>query len=289
MILITGHKGFVGGYITKELDSRGLEWVGYDLVERNDIRDRFNLESFFMENKIDTVIHLAALANPIKSMMFPVEYVNTNILGTHNLLDCAKRYGVKQFIFFSSSSVYGGNIPPNNENEHYAPTSVYATTKVTGELLVKSSDVPYTIIRPFTLYGLNGRKDQVIYKWINLLKQNKPITILGDGTTKRGYTYINDLAKTVVDVIGNDKALNETFNLGGEEVVAIQELADIFKETIECEIELKPEIQYAPLLKGDTYQNFADITKAKEILGYNPTKNFRKNIEDIIRKELCQS
>lgn len=240
-----------------------------------------------MENKIDTVIHLAALANPIKSMMFPDEYIKTNINGTQNLLDCAKRYGVKQFIFFSSSSVYGGNVPPNKEDEQYAPTSIYATSKVTGELLVKSSDIPYTIIRPFTLYGTDGRKDQVVYKWINLLKQGKPITILGDGTTKRGYTYINDFVKTVIDTVNNDKAINETFNLGGEEIISIQELADIFKETIECEIELKPEIQYAPLLKGDTYENFADVSKAKEILGYNPTKNFRKNIENIIKKELC--
>ena len=289
LILVTGHRGFVGGHLTNYLDQQGIKWVGYDLVDGFDIRDKFKLESTFMEHPIDVVIHLAALASPIKSMMFPDEYVDTNIKGTQNLLECAKRYKIKRFISFSSSSVYGDQAPPNSEKEPYMPTSIYGITKTTSELLVKASDVPYTIIRPFTLYGLNGRKDQVIYKWINFLKQKKPITILGDGTTKRGYTYINDLVKAVVDLIDNKKAENETFNLGGTEVVTIEELAKLFQDTIKCEIDWKPEIQYAPLLKGDVYANYADISKAKELIGYDPPQNFRKNIENIIKHELCET
>jgi UDP-glucuronate 4-epimerase len=283
-ILITGHRGFVGGHLTKYLDDNKISWVGFDLVEGNDIRDRYKLGSVFYENKIDTIIHLAALANPVKSQMFPDEYLKTNVQGTQNILECSKLYGVKHLIFFSSSCVYGNQTPPNNELQPYDPQSVYAISKVAGEMLVRASDVPYTIIRPFTLYGMNGRKDQVVYKWINMLKDGKPITIYGDGTTKRGYTNIDYLVKTVVGLT----PMNETFNLGGTEVITVYELADIFQKVLKCEINKVPEIQYLPLLKGDTYNNSADITKAKEMLGYNPPEEFEKNITEIIKHELCQ-
>jgi len=288
MILVTGHRGFVGGHLTKYLDDKGLPWIGYDLVDGNDIRDKYKLGSFFYDNKIDVVIHLAALANPIKSIMFPDEYFNTNINGVQNLLALAKQYNIKHFISFSSSSIYGSQTPPNNEEQGYQPESIYAVSKTAGELLVKSSDVPYTIIRPFTLYGLNGRKDQVIYKWINILKEKKPITIFGEGSTKRGYTHVDYFVRTVVDLIGNPKAIGEVFNLGGTEVITVYELADIFKETLSCEINYKPEIQFAPLLKGDVFNNSADITKANNILGYNPPKTLKENIVSIIKKELCR-
>src|SRR3990167_7205882 len=142
MILITGHRGFVGGHLTKFLDEKEVKWIGYDLVDGNDIRNRFKLNNIFFENEIDMVIHLAALASPLKSMMFPDEFISTNINGTQYLLECAKRHGVKQIIAFSSSSVYGEAKPPSREDDPMLPTSIYAITKLTSEYLIKASDVP---------------------------------------------------------------------------------------------------------------------------------------------------
>jgi len=286
MILITGHRGFVGGHLTKFLDEKEVKWIGYDLVDGNDIRNRFKLNNIFFENEIDMVIHLAALASPLKSMMFPDEFISTNINGTQYLLECAKRHGVKQIIAFSSSSVYGEAKPPSREDDPMLPTSIYAITKLTSEYLIKASDVPYTIIRPFTLYGLNGRPDQVVYKWINLIKQGKPITIYGDGTSRRGYTFIDDLVQGVFSTIGNEKAMNQVFNLGGTEIFNVYQLGDIFKRVVECQVNNEPTIQFAPLLKGDIYENWADISKARELLGYSPQENFEKNLEAIIKAEI---
>lgn len=279
MILITGHKGFVGSHLTKLLDEMKIEWIGYDLVEGNDIRNRLQLENYFLDNRIDAVIHLAALVHPIKSMMFPDEYISTNVNGTHYLLDCAKRHNVKHFVFFSSSSIYGNQQPPNSEDSPYMSESIYAMSKASGEMLVRASGVPYTIIRPFTIYGENGRKDQVIYKWLNMHKDGRPITVFGNGSSKRGYTYVKDLIEGILTILAKPKiSVNQTFNLGGTEIISINDLAEIFKDSLGAKIE------YLPLPKGDVYENWADITKAQKMLGYNPKENFRKNVLEIISK-----
>lgn len=270
MVLITGDKGFVGSHLTKIL----TDYVGYDLVDGFDIKNEYQLETVFENNHIDTVIHLAALAGVRKSNLFPDDYISTNINGTLNIVEACKRHNVKHLIFFSSSSVYGNQTPPNKESDVCDPIAPYGITKLAGELLVKSSGVPYTIIRPFSLYGENGRKDQIFYKWINQIKQGKPITLFGDGTAKRGFTYVGDLINGLLLIL-NRGADNETYNIGGSEIITINEIVDILKEELDCKIDRQP----AP--KEDILQNWADISKIKE-LGFEPKVIFKNKLKEII-------
>ena len=291
MILLTGHKGFIGSCLLDTLQKMKTnklirdDVMGYDLLEGDDIRDEFKLYRLFKDNNINTVIHCAALAGVRSGEDFPEQYISTNVWGTKNLLKMSEQYGVEKFIFFSSSSVYGENTPPNKESDETNPTSTYAISKLAGELLVKNSNVPSIIIRPFTVYGENGRPDQVIYKWINQIKAGKPITFFGDGTTKRGYTYVGDLVYGIVKLlISNDvwrEHTGETFNLGGNQIVTLQELVDIFSKTIS-----NFKINKLPLPQADVHDNWADITKAKEYLSFKPQTDFKKKVISIIESEL---
>lgn len=274
MVLITGDKGFVGSHLTKQLK----EYVGYDLVDGFDIRNKYQLETIFENYHIDTVIHLAALAGVRKSKLFPDEYISTNVTGTLNIIDCCKRHNVKHLISISSSSVYGNQEPPNSEESECQPIALYGMTKLMGELLVKNSGVPYTIIRPFSLYGENGRRDQIFYKWLNQIKEGKPITFFGDGSAKRGFTYVGDFVDGLMLVLRNG-ASNETYNIGCEEVVTMSDILGILKESVEFEID------HQPSPKEDILQNWADISKIKG-LGYVPKTRFRDKLKEIIKKEL---
>ena len=285
MILVTGHRGFIGQRLCQELRDKGHEFVGYDLVSGDDIRDYFKLSNVFEKEGVDIVIHLAARAGVRTGEEFPEEFITTNIIGTQNLLKLAKKFNCKHFVFFSSSSVYGSEPSPNKEDDRLAPESLYGITKQTGEELVKASGLRSTIIRPFTVYGENGRKDQVMFKWINQINVGKPITFYGDGKTKRGYTYVGDLVDGVINELGRKRDKErppcEIFNLGGEEVFSLEELLNIFKDT-------KPDIKVRrlPLPKGDVPENWGDISKAKREIGFNPNSSFYENVKRIISKEI---
>lgn len=285
-VLITGHKGFIGTHLAFKLivDRPDVQWLGYDLQDGVDIRDKFKLYKTFQEFRPDVVIHLAARAGVRTGNKYPDEYISTNIIGTLNLLDLSKEFHVKHFIFFSSSSVYGDAVPPNNESQQRNPRSLYAVTKCTGEDLCSSyTQVPTTVIRPFTVYGENGRPDQVIYKWINQIKDNEAITFYGDGTSARGYTYVGDLVEGVLSVLdkGAPKSGHEVYNLGGQEVISLNDLHSIFTEKISG---FKTDIQ--PREDVDVAENWADISKAKEELGYNPDTVFVDKVKQIISNEL---
>lgn len=269
MILITGDKGFVGKHLTKEISG-----IGYDLVDGFDLRDKYQLETVIQNNHIDIVIHLGALAGVYKSNLFPDDYIDTNIKGTINLIESCKRNNVKHLIFFSSSSVYGNGTPPNKETDIPKPISVYGITKLAGELLVQSSGVPYTIIRPFSLYGEMGRKDQIFYKWLGLIKQGKSIQLFGDGTAKRGFTYVGDLVEAV-KLILEKGATNEVYNVGGEELVSMNDILNVLKEKYNFNIEILPEN------KSDIKQSQADISKIKS-LGYKQKSVFIEKLKEII-------
>lgn len=271
MILITGDKGFVGLHMDE------IPHVGYDLVDGFDILDKYQLETWFANNHIDTVIHLAALAGVHKSVLFPEDYFKTNIQGTMNVIEACKRHNVKHLIFFSSSSVYGNARPPLNETSKLEPISPYGITKVAGELLVKNSGVPYTIIRPFSLYGDKGRKDQIFYKWINQIKAKGEITLFGDGTAKRGFTNVYDLVDAVKLVL-NKGAENQILNIGGKEIITLNSVIDKLKENFSFTINRLPENG------GDIHQSWGDIIKAGARVGYSPKTNFFEELQVIINK-----
>src|SRR3990167_4575191 len=182
-ILVTGQKGFIGSHLTAKLDELGIVLEGNDFVVGNDIRDAVKLDAAVEKSQADIVIHLAALAGVRRGEDYPQEYFDTNVIGTNNLLRISKKFGIKKFIALSSSSVNGGN-----------PNSIYGASKLAMEHLVKRFELPYKfIVRPFTVYGERGRKDQVIFKWVDQYHNGKPITFYGDGTSFRTYVYAGDL------------------------------------------------------------------------------------------------
>lgn len=278
-ILITGSEGFIGDRLCEKVDS----FHSYDLLFGDDIRDKYKLEDHFQKYHFDTVIHMAARAGVRMGEAHPDEFISTNVNGTLNLLNLSKKYGVKHFIFFSSSSVYGNQQSPNKETDPLQPIGVYGSTKAMGEMLVKGSGVPYTIIRPFTVYGENGRLDQVIFKWIQQIKLGLPITVYGDGSSKRGYTYVGDLVDGVLKVLDKG-AENKTYNLGGHQIITLGELIDLFVPYLPEKY--KDALQRLPMPKEDVYENWGDISKAKNRLGWSPNTDFKTKVAEILKYEL---
>lgn len=296
-LLITGGAGFIGSHLVDRLLNENVEQITvvddfnnfyepqikrenisqhlkdprYKLAEA-DIRDRAALDQLFKQNDIDCIVHLAARAGVRPSLSEPQLYTETNINGTVNLLELARQHGIKQFVFGSSSSVYGINAKvPFSENDPIRqPISPYAATKAAGELLCHTYSHLYGLrcicLRFFTVYGPRQRPDLAIHKFAKLISQNKPIPVFGDGTTRRDYTYVDDIIDGVVAAIHYDKSDYEVFNLGESRTVELRELISL----LEKELDTHAAIDRQPPQPGDVPQTFADITKARKLLGYNP-------------------
>ena len=285
-ILITGSAGFIGSVLRKKLQEKEYSVSGYDLKNAQDIRDRFSLHKMFARIKPDVVIHLAALAGVKDGEDYTDEYVTTNITGTKNVIDMCKKHGVEKIIFFSSSSVLGDTDSPKDENAPYNPMSVYGSSKVAGEALVKNSGIEYVIVRPFTVYGPKGRNDMVIYKWIDQILSGKPITVYGEGDTSRGYTHVEDLVHGVELILDRfSQCAGEVFNLGGAEEIKMSKLIDIFSEVL-TEKERKSAVEYFPVPGYDIKRSVARIDKARGILGWEPVMKFEESLKRILRSEI---
>ena len=273
MILVTGHLGFIGSHLTKDFGKKEIEYIGYDIgmCESQDIRDKFELEKAFAENNIDCVIHLAARAGVRMGEKYPEEFLSTNVLGTENILRMCEKYKVNKAILFSSSAIYGRN------NE---PISFYGMTKKMMEMLPIRYKIPSVfIVRPFTVYGENGRKDQVIFKWINQIKEGKPITFYGSGDVLRWYTYVGDLVNGIEGMIESEKTGIRFIDLAGSRAIELKELLEIFKFILG---DIK--IDKLPLPDVDNVNNNPSGIGLEEI-GYNPKQNFEEKVREIIKKE----
>jgi len=306
-ILITGGAGFIGSHLVDRLLAEDLWQVtviddfndfydpsikraniqahlsnsAFELIEA-DIRDYHGLKQAFRATSFDCVVHLAARAGVRPSLKQPRLYVETNIIGTANLLELAREHGVKQFILGSSSSVYGTNakIPFSEDDPTFNPISPYAATKVAGELLCHTYahlyDMRILCLRFFTVYGARQRPDLAIHKFAKLISADQPIPVFGDGTTQRDYTYIDDTIAGLLAAILYDRSRYEIINLGESRTVQLCKLVSLLEKALG-----KPaKINWEPMQPGDVPQTYADITKARELLGYNP----QMQIEDGIQK-----
>ncbi|MCB2289083.1 GDP-mannose 4,6-dehydratase [Clostridium sp. CS001] len=258
------------------------------IIEEGDLRDINFLTKVFSSYTIDLVVHLAAMAGVRPSIIDPILYNEVNVSGTLNLLDLCNKFGINKFIFASSSSVYGNNrkLPFAEVDSVNFPISPYASTKKSGELLCHVYSHLYGIniacLRFFTVYGPRQRPDLAIYKFTKLISEEKQISIFGDGTSERDYTYIDDIIQ------GIDKAISwssigshkyEIFNLGRSDTIMLRYLV----ERLESELGVKANIEYLPMQPGDVAITYADISKSKEILGYNPVIKFDDGISKFVR------
>lgn len=308
-ILVTGGAGFIGSHLVDILLSEG-EWrvtvvddfndfyspdikreniaehlknENYRLVEA-DIRDDAALAKLFAGTTFDVIVHLAARAGVRPSLEEPKLYTETNINGTVNLLELAREHGVGQFVFGSSSSVYGVNekVPFAEDDPIFQPISPYAATKAAGELICHTYSHLYGIrcvcLRFFTVYGARQRPDLAIHKFSRLITDGKPITVFGDGSAQRDFTYVDDIIQGVRASIDYDKSIYEVFNLGESQTTRLSELIEL----IEKALGKKAVIDRQPDQPGDVPATFADVTKARRLLGYNPTTKIEEGIPKFV-------
>lgn len=308
-ILVTGGAGFIGSHLVERLLNEG-DWqitvvdnfndfyspeakranVSAFLSHQNftlreiDICDAENLREVFAETEFDVIVHLAARAGVRPSLSEPKLYAETNINGTLNLLELAREFAVEQFVFGSSSSVYGINskVPFAEDDKISQPISPYAATKAAGELLCHTYSHLYPIrtvcLRFFTVYGARQRPDLAIHKFARLISDNQPIEMFGDGTTRRDYTFVDDIIQGVRAAIDYRETPHEIFNLGESDTVELCELITL----LEKNLDKKAVIERKPMQPGDVPQTFADITKARKLLDYNPTTKIEEGIRKFV-------
>lgn len=305
--LVTGAAGFIGSHVCEYFINQGHSILGIDnydhfyakkLKELNleelrkstnfkfhetDIRDEKNITGILSDNEVDAVIHLAAKAGVRPSIESIEEYYDVNVNGTVVLLEAMRKNNVKKMLFASSSSIYGNNskVPFSETDTVDYPISPYASSKKSGELLCHVYTHLYnfdiTCLRFFTVYGPRQRPDLAIHKFTRLIDQGKPIPFYGDGTTSRDYTYIEDIVNGINCAINHLKGY-QLFNLGESNVVSLNKLV----ETIEKCLNKKATLNKQPMQPGDVFKTYADISRAKTEIGYNPKFEFEKGIIEFV-------
>lgn len=301
-ILVTGGAGFIGSHLVERLLGYNYNVTivdNFDLFYPKEIKLK-NISGFinnsnlkFIEldildnenlNKLpgnyNTIIHLAAKAGVRPSIEQPILYQDVNVKGTQNLLEFAKNRKIKEFIFASSSSVYGinKNYPWKEEDSNLYPISPYASTKLSGELLghVYSHlyDIKFIGLRFFTVYGPRQRPDLAIHSFTNKILNNEIIKFFGDGTTKRDYTYVSDIVDGIICALNYDKSKYEIFNLGNNYTVSLSDMIKILEDTFNK----KAILEVLPEQNGDVPITYSDINKAKILLNYSPKISFSDGI-----------
>jgi UDP-glucuronate 4-epimerase len=292
-ILLTGGAGFIGSHLVDSLlsDRHAVTVVDnfdafYDraVKERNvarhreyeswrlaevDVRDAQALDRH-LDGNYDAIVHLAAKAGVRPSIDDPRGYYETNVTGTQNMLEFARHRGVRQFVFASSSSVYGVNprVPWSEDDHVLQPISPYASTKVSGELLGHVYSHLYGIrfiaLRFFTVYGPRQRPDLAIHKFARLISEGRPVPVFGDGSTRRDYTYIGDIVAGLRGAMAYDGSQYEVVNLGNNQTISLSEMI----AGLEQALGVTARKQVLPEQPGDVPQTWASVDKAKRLFGY---------------------
>ena len=305
-ILVTGGAGFIGSHLVEKLLAAGHEVAILDdfndfydpqikhanigavakdvTMYHVDLRDDASVRNLFHREKFETVAHLAARAGVRPSIQQPQLYYDTNVSGTLHLLDAASVTGVERFIFASSSSVYGiSKTVPFSEDQHLTQTlSPYAATKIAGEFLCSTYSHLYQMrvvaLRYFTVYGPRQRPDLAIHQFTRRIYAGQPIEQFGDGATRRDYTYIDDVIQGTMAALKYDGPLFDIFNLGESDTIQLKDLI----AAIENALGKKAKINRMPEQPGDMPLTCADISKARKLLGYNPTTRFSDGLPRFI-------
>lgn len=308
---ITGGAGFIGSTLSEKLLELGNKVIVIDnfcdfynpeikennvkellknsnfKLYRNDIRDRQAVKKIFDENKIDVVMSLAAMAGVRPSIENPCLYQEVNCLGLQNILEEMKLHGVKNGVLASSSSVYGNckEVPFREDMIVDYAISPYAATKKANEVMAhvyhKLYDMNIIMLRFFTVYGPKQRPDLAINKFTRLMLEGKEIPMFGDGTTSRDYTYVDDIVDGIIkscEYTLNHQNVYEILNLGNSSPTSLMEMINIIAKTLGVE----PKIKQLPMQPGDVDRTYADISKAKNMIGYEPRTTFEEGVEKFI-------
>ncbi len=303
---MTGGAGFIGSHLVEKLLAASHDVVVLDdfndfydpqikhkniagfardvTVYHGDLRDSESVRNLFHREKVDVITHLAARAGVRPSIQYPRLYYDTNVTGTLHLLEAARVTGIERFIFASSSSVYGASKAiPFSEDEHLRQTiSPYAATKVAGEFLCSTYSHLYNLrvvaLRYFTVYGPRQRPDLAIHQFTRRIYAGQPIDQFGDGTTRRDYTYIEDVIQGTMAALEYEGPLFDIFNLGESETVQLKDLI----AAIENALGKRAKINQLPEQPGDMSLTCADISKARKLLGYKPTTRLSEGLPNFI-------
>lgn len=304
--IVTGGAGFIGNHLIRQLLATEQVRItcidDFDPFYSPDIK-QLNIQDFrtkpgfrllsmdlskvsghelvgLINEPVDAIIHLAAKAGVRPSIENPLAYQQSNVIGLQNILDFARERKIKQFVFASSSSVYGVNDHfPWKEEEQLLPISPYAMTKLAGEQLghvySKLFGIRFLALRFFTVYGPAQRPDLAIHKFTKAILAGKPITMYGDGSTSRDYTYVKDIVSGIMAAIHYDKTDFEIVNIGNNYSISLKDLVSAIEEVLGK----KAIIQQMPEQPGDVPKTYADISKAKKLFGYDPKTPLKEGLE----------
>jgi nucleoside-diphosphate-sugar epimerase len=305
--LVTGAAGFIGANVAHRLLAAGDTVVGVDNLNdaydvrlkewrlatlqpfdrfrfhRADITDRRAVDDVFRSaGSLDAVINLAARAGVRTSVADPWVYLDTNATGTLNLLDACARFGILKFVLASTSSLYGGDNPrPYSERAHTdQPLSPYAASKKAAEAMAYTyhylHDIDVTVLRYFTVFGPAGRPDMSLFRFVQWIAEDRPVTVFGDGTQERDFTYVDDVARGTI--AGIAPLGYEIINLGSDRPVVLADAIGI----VEALLGRSARIERQPRHPADVTATWADISKAERLLGWKPETSFRKGVEALV-------
>jgi len=314
-ILVTGAAGFIGFHLSKALLKNGIKVCGYDNLNdyydvslkkarldilreydgfefhKNDLCDMESLEKLFKKEKFDIVVNLAARAGVRNSITNPRAFVESNIVGFFNILECCRNYPVKHLIFASSSSVYGDNkkVPFSVEDKVDSPVSLYAATKKSDELMAYAYSNLYNIkttgLRFFTVYGPYGRPDMAYFKFTKNIFEGKPIDIYNNGDMYRDFTYIDDIVNGMLSIICNKSLINDNnvyykiHNIGNNKTVKLLD----FIKTIEKHVGNLAYKNFLPMQQADVYKTYANIDDMIKDYGFKPSFDIDKGIFEFVK------
>jgi UDP-glucuronate 4-epimerase len=304
-ILVTGGAGFIGSSLVKRLVSEDHEVVVIDnfneyydvslkrareqellvgaTVLEGDFTDEAFLENVFSTYQFDVVCHLGAQAGVRYSVEYPEVYVHTNVRGTQLLLETMQKFGVKRIVYASTSSAYGdtSEVPFVEHAAADRPISVYAATKRAGEMLIHAYSSLYgiqaTCLRFFTVYGPWGRPDMALFKFSKLMLEGKPIDVYNNGDMRRDFTYVDDVVEGFVRAIERPFSY-EVINLGNSSPVALE----AFITVLENEWGVEAQKNMMSMQSGDVHTTYADITKARTLLGYEPKTSVEEGVKNFV-------